>query len=93
MVSEADEDALVGIPMLRYVAMGSKSGAHADEHLVLSSDIQLELLLTYLSKDFICAWRAAEISLLISDKGLELLSCSNYIQRQDRLRIGINNSE
>ena len=89
LVAQRCEDALESIPMLRYVAMGSKNGAHADVHLVLTSDVQLELLLTYLSKDFVCAGRVAQVSLLISDKGLELLASGNCIQREKRrVKIG-----
>ena len=85
LVSQRCEDALESIPMLRYVAMGSKNGAHADVHLVFASDVQLELLLAYLSKDFVCAGRVAQVSLLISDKGLELLAGGNcIIQREKR---------
>ena len=63
--------------MLRDVAMRSKNGAHGDEYLVLTSDIKLELRLANLSKDFISTRRAAQIGLLISDKGLELLGGGN----------------
>ena len=53
LVSKVSESALVSIPMLRDVAMRAKNSAHADEHLVLACDVQLELRLANLSKDFI----------------------------------------
>ena len=83
LISQASKYALVSIPMLRYVAMRSKNGAHADVHLVFTSDIQLELLLTYFSKDFICTGRVTQISFLISDKGLEFLAGGDYIKRKE----------
>ena len=81
LVSKASEDSLVRIPVLRNVAVGTKNGAYANEHLVLSSDIQLELHLAYLSKDFICTGRGAQIGLLVSDEGLELLDGGDYLQK------------
>ena len=78
LVSKASKHALISIPMLCNVAMGAKNGAHADVHLVLTSDIQLELRLAYLSKDFISTGWAAQIGFFFSDKGLELLSSGNY---------------
>ena len=85
LVSKVSEDALVSVPMLRDVAMRAKNGAHADEHLVLACDVQLELRLANLSKDFIFTRRAAQIGLFISDKGLELLDGGNYLQRKSEL--------
>ena len=81
LVSKASEDSLVSIPVLRNVAVGTKNGAHAYEHLVLTSDIKLELRLAYLSKDFISTWRGAQIGFLVSDEGLELLDGSDYLQK------------
>ena len=81
LVSKAIEDSLVRIPVLRYVAVGAKNGAHADMHLVLTSDIQLELGLADLSKDFIRTRRGAEIGLLVSDEGLEFLDGGDYLQK------------
>ena len=85
LVSKVSESALVSIPMLRDVAMRAKNGAHADEHLVLACDVQLELRLANLSKDFIFTRRATQVGLFISDKGLELLDGGNYLQQKSGL--------
>ena len=85
LVSKVSENTLVSIPMLRDVTMRAKNGAHADEHLVLACDVQLELRLANLSKDFIFTRRAAQIGLFISDKGLELLDGGNYLQQKSGL--------
>ena len=71
--------------MLRDVAMRAENGAHADEHLVLACDVQLELRLANLSKDFIFTRRATQVGLFISDKGLELLDGGNYLQQKSGL--------
>ena len=85
LVSKVSENTLVSIPMLRDVAMRAKNGAHADEHLVLACDVQLELRLANLSKDFIFTRRASQVGLFISDKGLELLNGGNYLQHKSGL--------
>ena len=85
LVSKVSENTLVSIPMLRDVAMRAKNGAHADEHLVFACDVQLELRLANLSKDFIFTRRASQVGLFISDKGLELLDGGNYLQQKSGL--------
>ena len=85
LVSKVSENTLVSIPMLRDVAMRAKNGAHADEHLVLACDVQLELRLANLSKDFIFTRRATQVGLFISDKGLELFDGGNYLQQKSGL--------